>query len=109
MRKFLVTFSVPLAIVIAGGLIGAAIIAVRVVAPYQITGNSEGAWRINTITGQTDICGIVWHGCRPADDPFGAKAEASAAAPPVIPPLPSGFKLDSKLPTADEVLGPAPQ
>lgn len=64
MTSFRFSLSIPWAIVAAGGILGGAIIMASVIAPYRIAGSATGAWRVNAITGEVQICELAFRGCR---------------------------------------------
>jgi hypothetical protein len=48
--------TIPQAILIAAGIIGASIIVARIVAPYTLSSGTAVVWRINTVTGSVELC-----------------------------------------------------
>ena len=64
MRRTLETFSVPLAIVAAGLIIGASIVWTRLATPYEFAATRHpdpAVWRGNVMTGGVDICRLGEH------------------------------------------------
>lgn len=56
--------SSPLAIVAGAAIIALSIVGSSLLTPYQVSSSPAGVWRINTITGDMQLCNIGLPGSR---------------------------------------------
>ena len=58
----------PFAIVIGAVIIGLAILGSTLLAPYRLAASAEVAWRINTVTGDVQMCNYGVGRCLKLDE-----------------------------------------
>jgi hypothetical protein len=58
------SLSVPWAIVAAAVLVALSILGASVIAPHRISAAPNGAYRVNAVTGDVQICALIFGGCR---------------------------------------------
>jgi hypothetical protein len=58
MRLIAADLTTPWAIVIAGAIIGLAVIVGEFITPYQISAGPPNVWRLNRLTGAMVHCGV---------------------------------------------------
>jgi hypothetical protein len=54
----------PYAILIGAGISTLSIIGGQFAMPYRMAAGADGTWRVNTLTGDVQICSIAFGGCR---------------------------------------------